>query len=419
MKPISKYIFWALIAGISCTVIKLYLSQQDMSVSGGDIESAWPWYFKVAFLGNVLVSLAAVASFILYNKYFPKYVIACYLLLVLFVIISSAGTFSQTLSKPTFFYTSKGVGTFINIGILFFAADTKYFPKILDYFYYACMFILAASIISLGKVGFGATRKEFLTYIRDYTVFLMWVFPYFFLQEEENKKKNLINLGAALLLFVLVFSSGSRSYLILFILYAISKFSRQLATRNGVFAIIGLIIFCVGGYFILLNSPLASTVENAFGNLSERSGEDTRSGQIYEFLAQYDMDYLIQGVGPLKGWFWSNVNDYYNYLDNQFLLIAWWAGLPAITAYVFLLVKSLFIKSEIQLYEKIKGIKLIIFCWIAACLGFAIYCTLSSEPYYYFLSLIMGLNACQYTKIIPEEEQLENATAEESEHEFA
>ena len=93
--------------------------------------------------------------------------------------------------------------------------------------------------------------------------------------------------------------------------------------------------------------------------------------------------------------------------------------MPAITAYVFLLVKSLFIKSEIQLYEKIKGIKLIIFCWIAACLGFAIYCTLSSEPYYYFLSLIMGLNACQYTKIIPEEEQLENATAEESEHEFA
>jgi hypothetical protein len=303
---------------------------------------------------------------------------------------------------------------------LFFAADTKYFPKILDFFYYACLFILGASIISLGKVGFGASRKEFLTYIRDYTVFLMWVFPYYFLQEEENKKKNLINLGAALLIFILVFSSGSRSYLILFFVYAISKFSRQLATRNGVFAIIGLLILCFGGYFILINSPLASTVENAFGNLSARSGEDTRSEQIYEFLKQYDTEYMFQGVGPLKLWFWSSMNDYYGHLDNQFMLIAWWAGIPTVTAYAFLLIRSLFVKSEIALFEKVKGIKLIIFCWIAACLGFAIYCTLSSEPYYYFLSFLIGLNACQYTKIIPDEEQIENnAAAEEDEHEFA
>jgi hypothetical protein len=418
MKPVSKYIFWALIIGISCTLMKLYFGQQNTAQAEGQVTS-WPWYFKVAFLGNVTISFAAVTSFFLYKQYFPKYVSACYVLLILCVVIASWGTFTKTFTTPTFFYSVKGVGTFINIGVLFFAADTKYFPRIVKFFYYACLFILAASVISLSKIGLGASRKTFLFQIGDYTVFLMWVFPYFFLQDEEDKKKNLLNLCLFLLIFVLVFSIGARSYLILYLLYVMSKFSKQLTTKTGIFTIIGLVILCVGAYFILLNSPFGSTMENAFNNLSERSGEDTRSEQIYEFLDQYDATYLFQGVGPLKQWFWSSTNDYYSYLDNQFLLIAWWAGLPAILIYVFLLVRSLFVKSEIQLFEKIKGIKLIIFLWILACLGFAIYCTLSSEPYYYFLSFLIGLNACQYTKLLGEEEQLENIAATDEEHEYS
>lgn len=72
----------------------------------------------------------------------------------------------------------------------------------------------------------------------------------------------------------------------------------------------------------------------------------------------------------------------------------------------------MFVKSEILLFQDIKGIKLIIGLWIVACLGFAIYVTISSEPYYYFISFMIGLSACQCTKIWGEpEEELEEAAA--------
>lgn len=403
MRQHSKYIFWCILVGVSLNMVKLYFAQNDMATAE---EGVFPWYFRTDFLGDILITIASLTSFFTYKQYFPSYVRICYVLLIVFVTIVSLESLPTTISKPTFFYSIKGIGTYINIGILFFAADTKYFPKVLDFFYYLCFAIIAASIVNIGKAGMGASRKEFLTYLRDFSVFLMWVFPFFFLQDEPNKKKNLINMAAFLLIFIIVLSTGARSYLILYIFYVIIKFRDKLRTKNGILLILGMLVLVGVGYFVLMNSALSGTVEGAIDNLSERSGEDTRSDQILDFLSQYDMAYLIQGVGPLATWFWHSINGNYGFLDNQFLLIAWWAGLPTVLAYLFLLVKSLFVKSEIEEFEDIKGLKVIIFFWIAACMGMAIYCTLCSEHYYYFLSLLMGLNVCQYSQIIEPEEEL-------------
>jgi hypothetical protein len=406
MKQISRFIYWCIIVGVGINVVKLYFAQNDMA----EIADAgvYPWYFRLDFLGDILMSIAAVLSFFSYKRYFPAYVRTCYVLLVLFVSFASMETLGDTLKRPTFFYSIKGIGTYLNIGILFFAADTKYFPKVLKFFYYLCFGIIAAGIINVGKVGLGAGRKEFLALLRDYTVFLMWVFPYFFLQDEPNKKKNLINMGAFLMIFVFVLCTGSRSYLILYFLYIIVKFRTQLQTKNGIMLILGMLVLVGAGYFLLINSSLSGTVEGAFTNLSERSADDTRSDQLVDFLSQFDMSYLIQGVGPLELWYWHSISDYYGFLDNQFLLIAWWAGLPTVLAYITLLVKSLFVESEILEFEEIKGVKLILGFWIAACLGFAIYCTLCSEHYYYFISFLMGLNACQYTQLIETDSETED-----------
>jgi hypothetical protein len=139
-------------------------------------------------------------------------------------------------------------------------------------------------------------------------------------------------------------------------------------------------------------------------NLSERSGEDTRSEQIVEFLDQFDMNYLIQGVGPMKQWYWTSVGDLYSYLDNQFLLLCWWAGLPTLLAYVYFLGRPLFSEQEILRFENIKGTKMIICWWMAACVGFAIYCTVTSDTYYYFITLMVGLTTCRYSLLLEDEE---------------
>ncbi len=397
MKSLSKIIFYCIVLGITCNLVKLFFAQRDLESILA--EAVFPWYYKVDFIGDVLISFASLGSFLLYNKYFPKFISVCYVLMIFLVIIASAADLSTTLKVPSFFYSVKGIGTFINIGILFFTADTLNFPKILKLFYGASIVIILGGFFNLGKVGLGAGRKEFLLAIRDYSVFLIWVFPYFFLQDEPDKKKNILTLAIFLVIFIFILSSGSRSYLLIYGLYIITKFKSQLQTKMGIVTILGLVIFAVAGYFVLINSSLSGTFDNATTNLTERGTEDSRSSQIIGFLSQYDTDYLIQGVGPLKKWYWNGIG-MYSFLDNQILLIAWWAGLPTILTYIYFLIKSLTLKSEILLFEDIKGLKMTIWLWIAACLGLAIYIAVSSEPYYYFLSLLMGMNACQYSKLL-------------------
>ncbi len=398
MKFLPKVIFYCIVIAIACNLVKLYFAQNNLEEIA--FEQVYPWYFRVAFIGNIFMSVASVASFISYKKYFPPYVSFCYLLILLFVLIASYSDLGNFLKRPTFFYSIKGIGTYLNFGLLFFVADTYYFPKVMKLFYYATFGIIVASFINLTRVGFGASRKEYLTAIRDFVVYLIWVFPYFFLQEEADKKKNLINLATFLVIGLLILASGSRSYLIIYFIFIIVKFRTQLQTKNALVGILGFLVLLVIGYIVIINTDLNKTLESTLSNLSERSGEDTRSDQILDFLQQYDMDYLIQGVGPIKQWYWNGIGSYYSYLDNQILLIAWWAGLPTILTYLFFLVKSLFVKSEILLFEETKGLKLMIFLWIAACLGLAIYVTVSCECYYYFISLLIGLNACQYSKLI-------------------
>jgi hypothetical protein len=398
MKFLPKVIFYCIVFGIACNMVKLYFAQNNLEEIA--FEQVYPWYFRLSFLGNIFISVVSIASFISYKKYFPSYISICYILLLLLVLIASYSDLRDFLKRPTFFYSIKGIGTYLNFGLLFFVADTYYFPKIMKFFYYLSFGVIIASLINLTKAGLEASRKEYLNAIRDFVVYLIWVFPYFFLQEEEDKKKNLINLAAFLVIGLLVLASGSRSYLIIYLFYIIVKFRTQLQTKNALVGILGMLVLLVIGYIVIINSDLNKTMESALGNLSERSGEDTRSDQLMDFFQQYDSDYLIQGVGPIKQWYWNSIGSYYSYLDNQILLIAWWAGLPTVLTYIFFLVRSLFVKSEILFFEEIKGLKLIIFLWIAACMGFAIYVTVCCDCYYYFISLIIGLNACQYSKLI-------------------
>lgn len=397
---LAKYIYYALLIGFCCNIIRIYFQSRDVELIQDGVYS---WYFQLSTLGNGFICFGAVSSFFLYRKYFPSYITICYLLMIMWVTIASVNDIGDML-KPNMFFSLKGIGTYLNFGIIFFVADTERFPKILKLFYYTTFAFIVAAFLNLAKVGFGASRKEYLTNIQNLAFYCMWVFPYFFLQEEENKKKNLINIATFLVITFLILCTGARSYLIICAIYLIAKFAKNLKSANGILAIVGLLVLAGAGYALLANSAFSGTFDSAVNNLSERSGEDTRSEQILDFLSQYDMEYLIQGVGPKGLWYWHGIDQYYGFLDNQILLMAWWAGLPMILTYTFFLVKSMYVKSEILLFQDIKGVKLILGIWIAACLGFAIYVTICCDLFYYFISFMIGLNACQYTQIIEPEE---------------
>jgi hypothetical protein len=317
--------------------------------------------------------------------------------MILLVAVASIKDWEDILKSPNIFYSVKGIGTFVNFGILFFAASTAHFPKILKLFYYICFAFIIAGVINIGKVGFGADRQEYLNAIREFTVYLIWVFPFFMLQDEENKKMNIVNITIYLIIFIFVLGTGSRSYLAIYFVYVFVKFREQLQTKNTIVVLLGAFILIGGGYYFLANSGLGTAVDGAVNNLTERVSEDSRSEQLTEFFDQYNPDYLLQGVGPLGTWTWSHWPVPYYYLDNQFILLGWWAGLPTLLFYLYFIIKPISKKAEIQLFENINGLKLILFLWVLACAGFAIYVGISSDLYYDFITLLIGLQTCKFT----------------------
>jgi hypothetical protein len=347
----------------------------------------------------VCVSCSSVLSFILYRKFFPAYVSICYIAMLLLVVICTIPYAEDVFKKKSFFYSVRGIGTFLNMGIIFFAANTKHLRKSLDVFYFICLVFIIGGLVNLSKVGIGASRYEYLFAIRDLTVALVWIFPFFFLQDEPDKKKNLLNMAVFFIIFIFVLSTGARTYLAIYFIYVMVKFREQLQKKGSILAIIGVAAVLLGGYFLLMNTGYSTQMQGAVDILSERSDKDSRSGQIIEFVQQWDTDYLVQGVGPLKSWFWTVVEDYYYFLDNQFLLLGWWAGLPVLFIYLFFLAKNYFTNAEVLLFEEVKGLRLIIALWVLGCLGFAIYITISPDIYYYFISIIMGIQVCRYSRI--------------------
>lgn len=396
MRTLEKFIYYLIVAGIITLVIKEYYAQRDLEIIR--TEDVFGWYHKLGGYGNILISIASLLSFVLYRKYFPFYVTLCYLAIILCVTLASSDDLAELIKKPSSWYSTKGIGTYVNMGLIFFVASKYYFDKVMKILYYLCFFFIVAGFINLSKVGIGATRTQNQYAILNFAVYLIWVFPYFFLQDEFNKRVNLVNFIAYMAIFLFVLATGSRSYLIIYFSYFIVKFKSQLQKKNSILLILGMALLMIAGFFLLSNSSFSNTLDNAFSILSERGAEDSRSNQLTEFLDQFDLNYLIQGVGPSKTWFWTATGPY-PYLDNQFLLMAWWAGLPTLLFYLFLLGKAFLKKSEILLFENIKGARLILGWWILACLGFAIYITVSSNLFYYFITLLMGQQFCKYTDI--------------------
>ena len=403
MKNVHKIVFLLLATGLILKLLKTLFAQNNAEFITQ--EEVFGWYFKAGYYGNILVSLAAVLSTVFYRKYFPSYIFTCYIIMIVLVFMTSINDFETIMQKPSIFYSVKGIGTYINFGILFFVASDYFFAKLQKIFYYACFVFIAAGIYNLSKVGFGASRVDYLNAIKDFAVYLIWVFPFFLLKQEENKKANIINIGIFGIIFIFILSTGARSYLAIYAIYLFIKFKNQFQSKNGLLFIFAAILVLIASVFLFSNSGLGKALDGAFSNLMERATEDSRSEQLEEFLSQYNFDYLIQGVGPMGTWNWSHWPVPYYYLDNQFLLLGWWAGLPTLLVYVFYVSKPIFKKTVPPIIDDIKIVKTILVFWLLACAGFAIYVGMSSDPYYDFITLLIGLAACKNTINLVNDEQ--------------
>lgn len=362
------------------------------AAAGLDVANT-AWYYSLAKIGDIVITVAGALAFGKYRKYFPRFVNMSFILMVILVTAASWGDLSKLVKSPSLFYGPKGIGTYFNFSILYMIANEKYLSKIFRFFYVLCFlyaFVALIQIISLGSIS---VRDDVLNAIREYAIYLIWVFPFFLLRREKIRSVQIANY--VLLFFTIIFTVGigSRAYLADMLLVVMLKVWLEIssAANKVLFIVVGS-IFLLVGYFVFINSQFFSTFEKLANIFTGRVRDDTRSDQLRDFLQQFDLNYLYTGVGPTKTWFWTQIGEDYGYLDNQFLLIVWWAGLPVGILYFLFLVYSLIkrVKAGISQYL-INGARVSIGLWILACAGFAVYATVSSNLYYYFISLLIGL----------------------------
>jgi hypothetical protein len=161
-------------------------------------------------------------------------------------------------------------------------------------------------------------------------------------------------------------------------------------------------------FYVASNIDKFGTIKDLSSVFAGRMNEDSRSSQLKEFLDQYNTDKLFTGVGPAATWNWSGDRKApYEWLDNQFILTAWWFGIQTSIIYFLFLLYSLFKKNVMNILW-VTNSKILIFFWMLACAGFGIYITISSSFYYYFISFLIGvitLNIRHVTVFQPQVEE--------------
>jgi hypothetical protein len=390
----TRWVFYFIVTGLILNGVFLLFSQINMDTSqqatGTPVST---WYSQLGFIGNLLLTAASIISFAMFYRRFPVFLSCCYIGLVLIIAAMSAPDFDQYLKTPSLFYLAKGLGSWINFGLLYFMADDHYSAKVLKIFKWLCYCFILFNLIKIAQFGAISNREQAENAIRDTSVFLFWVYPFFFLSSaDETPLFNAVKYLLMIFVLFFAFAISSRSYTMIMAIFILIKVVRDLRyKKNAAVMTVMAILLCVGGCYLLLNIQNFKSLNDLLTIFSGRIDDDSRTGQLKEFFSQYNTDNLFKGVGITGTWNWSgDRSGKYPWLDNQFVLVTWWFGIETTLLYICFLLNGL-VKKNVNSDRTITNAKLLVFFWLLACAGFAIYVTISSTLFYYFITLMIGL----------------------------
>jgi hypothetical protein len=330
--------------------------------------------------------------------------------MILLVFIGSFNDLSIFTTTPSVFYSPKGIGTWINFGLVYFTAEEDYTKKILKMYKYACYGLILFNVAQIALLGSVSNRTDALNAIRDTTVNALWIYPFFFLDnDDKTTPAKLFKYFLILLCAFFAFAIASRSYLLTMSIFMFIKLKRDLKEGRNLLIIGSMVVMgLLAVFYVASNIDKFGTIKDLSSVFAGRMNEDSRSSQLKEFLDQYNTDKLFTGVGPAATWNWSGDRKApYEWLDNQFILTAWWFGIQTSIIYFLFLLYSLFKKNVMNILW-VTNSKILIFFWMLACAGFGIYITISSSFYYYFISFLIGvitLNIRHVTVFQPQVEE--------------
>jgi hypothetical protein len=172
----------------------------------------------------------------------------------------------------------------------------------------------------------------------QYAILLTWLAGWSLMDSARATGWRLVlGLAPFAVLLPLDITSQSRSWTLLgFLLLAAFFWLRyrelgwkKTASLAGIFA--GAAVLAVS--FVALASP--QIVIERVATLTNRVGDDTRSGQYEDFFNDVKPGELILGRGPKGTWNWTDVGDY-QFFDNGLLWMLFIGGIPTLAGYVVL-----------------------------------------------------------------------------------
>ena len=284
----------------------------------------------------------------------------------------------------------KGIGPWMTLGLIFVSFEDNRYNLFKRFLYISVVVISILVFYNLNDFGVGLFRGQALAKYRVYATNLVWITPFVFLILKNNKKLQALRFFALFIGISTALIIQTRSFLLIYLLVIIFDF---FYTRKKTVYFIGGAVLGLLFVYILLNTESFSA---SYELLLARGTEDSRSNQLIEFLSQLNFFDLIVGKGFNSTWYFGGYP--YLYLDNQWLLLIWWAGLIPATMYFYLtaiIPFKLFIKKDQDYETRVESFILII--WTLACAGLAIYSTMSVDFFFFIICVIQGRLLYKYS----------------------
>lgn len=391
LKTIERFISRLLFIGLILGLIFIYFEQERLysGLVNNDLSLGSEKYIRIAsvllIFATVLMALFKSKSMYHTSIYLAYFTLVTYISLV--YVLYGADIFDTTQ-----FMDKKGLGPWICLGLIFVSYDNKRYKNFQDFLLLATIVLFVYTIYNLVDFGVGAYRGQAMTKYRVYAVNAMWILPYVYLSLKSHKffsKYRFIVLFFGICLALIV---QTRSFLLLY--FIVLLFDFYYAKKKLVYIIASSVLAVLFVVFLFSSESLSSSYEL----LGQRGLKETRVGQLSQFFEQVNFFELIVGKGPYASWHYSNGFEF-QHLDNQWVLLLWWAGLIPFLMYLYLTayisLKMFFRPTDYQ--TKVEAF--IIILWVLACAGLAIYSTMSVSFYFFVICIIQGRLLHKYSMI--------------------
>lgn len=322
------------------------------------------------------------------KHYLPK-IFTAYFLTLSFITINYLLT-GPGLDNLTGVMDIKGIGPWICFGLIFVSFDDARYELFKKFLIISIIFISIFVIYNLSEFGIGLYRGQALSKYRVYSTNLVWISPFVFLIFKHNKKLLLFRNFALFIGIATALVTQTRSFLLIYILTLLFDFTQ---TRKKTYYIVGGILVGILFIFIFLKMESFSASLNL---IQQRGTEDSRTSQLIEFFSQLNYFDLILGKGFNSTWI--SGGQPYAYIDNQWILLAWWAGIIPAIMYFYLtaiIPFKIFFKKNQDYETKVESFILII--WTLACGGLAIFSTMSVDFFFFIICVIQGRLLYKYS----------------------